>query len=247
ADENRGGQRDPEQQGDREAEDDGGGDRAVVQRPAAGDYRVRELLLHRSHAADDIGKRGAGIGDGGVVVGEGGPARRERDGLLFLRLGLDDLRAGQHAVEQLALLGRGGRVEGVQVALLLGQRVGELRLPGWPEPGRAEADQVRPERRGEQRLLQRRFFLHAGDQAEHADRARQRRVAAAHRELALDGQQRVDRGRVFLSHDERGKPGTGGRRADGRQVTDRGDRRLAVLLGQRRVRAVDLAGQVFHL
>jgi hypothetical protein len=43
------------------------------------------------------------------------------------------------------------------------------------------------------------------------------------------------------------KPGTGGRGADGRQVADRGDRRLAVLLGQRRVRAVDPAGQVFHL
>ena len=38
ADDERGGQRDPEKQGDREAIDDRQGDRAVVQRRAAGDH-----------------------------------------------------------------------------------------------------------------------------------------------------------------------------------------------------------------
>ena len=61
--------------------------------------------------------------------------------------------------KQLPLGGRGRRVELVQVALLLGLRVGDRQLLGRPEL--SQADQVGPQGRGEKRLLLRRFLFHA--------------------------------------------------------------------------------------
>src|SRR5262249_40684135 len=138
----------------------------------------------------------------------------------------------QRTVEELALASRRGAVELRLVGLLLCHGGRDRRLYVWGEAGASQADQVARLRGGDERLLLPCLLLHVRDQAGHAPPIGQRRVAAAHRDLVIQGQQGVDLVGVLLDHRQGREPGTSRRRPQRSKPIDRGDRGTRLLLGQ---------------
>ena len=200
-------------------------------------------LLDRVQAGHQVRGAAGGVGEGRVLR-RGAAAERQRDRLLDLRLRPVGLRRRQRAVVELTLAAGGGEAELGQVGLLLRLRgVERGQLAGLEL---ARAHQVRREGRGEDRLLLRHLFLHAGDEAHDPDGVGQRRVVAARGDFVFKREQLVDRAGVLLDHRQRGNLGAGRGAAQGADPVDRGDRSLGLLLCQRRVGAADGAGQVPH-
>ena len=133
------------------------------------------------------------------------------------------------------------------VGLLLRRGVRD-RLPyASSESARVQADQAARLRGRDERLLLPGLVLHGGDQAGHTHPPVECRVAAACRDLVIQGQQGVDLVGVNADHHQGGQPGASRRRPQRPEPVDRGSRSTGILLCQFGVSAADVPEQAFHL